>query len=58
MSDCQPHAQRRTLRAHATASGRQNWDSQQWSFQTGGSCPILKCTGTLLALSTRDIHSR
>ena len=38
---CQPHSQRRTLRAHATASSRQNWDNQRWSFQSGGRCPIL-----------------
>ncbi len=43
---CQAHSQRRTLRAHATASGRQNWDNQRWSFQSGGSCPILKYTGS------------
>jgi hypothetical protein len=33
--DGQPHAERRTLRAHATASGRHNWDNQRSNLQTG-----------------------
>jgi hypothetical protein len=33
--DGQPHAERRTLRAHTTASGRHNCDNQRSSFQTG-----------------------
>ena len=37
--------QRRTLRAHAMASGQQNWTTSS-RFETGGSGPILKYTGS------------
>jgi hypothetical protein len=54
---CQPHPQRRTLRAHATASGRQNWDNQRWSFARGGSGPILRYTGSSFPSLVHQGHS-